>query len=352
MEPSGSTTFFSFTSSATRRLYRIGVSPMLRQPGSNIFTPLLWALLVCSASSAQTDNGHTIIGKVRRQSGQPLSHVLVQLETGNGVMITQTVTTNEGDYAFSGLTGASFMLVVNDPDHELYNERLQLAQLTSTLGEMVRVDIILTPKPQAAKTPSGTVFHQDVPDAALKAYRRGVKLLDERKSAEGMDSLNEAIKLLPNYFDAHFALALEMIRLHRRDDAIAELERARTVNPRDGRLYHAFGLVLFEQKNYELAAKVFEAAARIEPNNAEARLMRGASLIELGLLDEAEQEIKRAGRISADKLAMVHFQLARVYERRGDRSRAADELEAYLRKNPRAENAVALREAIKRLRAG
>ena len=279
-----------------------------------------------------------------------MSHVLVQLETGNGVMITQTVTTNEGDYAFSGLTGASFMLVVNDPNHELYNERLQLAQLTSSLGEMVRVDIILTPKPQAARAASGTVFHQDVPEAALKAYRRGVKLLDARKSAEGIEALNQAIKVLPGYFDAHFALALEMIRLHRREDAIAELERARAVNPRDGRLYHAFGLVLFEQKNYALAAKAFEAAARIEPNNAEARLMRGASLVELGLLNEAEEEINRAAQISAGKLAMVHFQLARVYERRGNRARAADELEAYLRKNPGAENAAAVREAIKRLR--
>ena len=325
---------------------------MLRQPGSKFFTPLLWALLVCSTSSPQTENGNTIIGKVRRQSGQPVSHVLVQLETGNGVMITQTVTTNEGDYAFSGLTGASFMLVVNDPNHEPYNERLQLAQLTSTLGEMVRVDIILTAKPQAARPASGTVFQQNVPDEALKAYRRGVKLLDERKSGEGMASLNQAIKVLPNYFDAHFALALEMIRLHRHDDAIAELERARAVNPRDCRLYHVFGLVLFEQKNYELAAKVFEAAARIEPNNAEARLMRGVSLFECGLLNEAEEEIKRAGRISSDKLAMVHFQLARVYEKRGDRARAANELETYLRKSPGVENAAALREAIKKLRAG
>ena len=326
---------------------------MLRHPRSNIFTSLLWGLLVCTAFSAQSDSGHTIIGKVRRQSGQPVSNVLVQLETGNGVMITQTVTTNEGDFAFSGLEGASFMLVVNDPGHEPYGERVELARSAATRpGETVRIDIVLTAKPQPAKPAAGTVFHQDVPDAALRDYRRGVKLLAENKSTEGIASLTQAIKVLPNYFDAHFALALEMIRLHRHDEAIAELEAARAVNPRDGRLYHAFGLVLYEQKNYRLAAKVFEAAARVDPNNSEARLMRGAAMIELGLLNEAEEEIKQADRISAHKLAMVHFHLARIYEKRGDRARAADELESYLRKNPGADNAAAVRAAIKRLRAG
>ena len=123
------------------------------------------------------------------------------------------------------------------------------------------------------------------------------------------------------------------------------------MNPRDGRLYRVFGLALFEQKKYALAAKVFEAAARMDPTNAEARLLRGASLIELGLLNEAEAEIKRADQISAHKLAMVHLHLARVYEKRGNRARAAEELETYLRSNPGADNAPALRDAIKRLRA-
>lgn len=323
---------------------------MRRVPISKVLPILLCGLIFCCSATAQT--GNTILGKVRRQSGQPVSNVLVQLDTGNGVMITQTVTTNEGDFAFSGLEGASFILVVNEPNHEPFGERVELARTATTRpGETVRIDIVLTAKPEAARPAAGTVFRQDVPDSALKAYRRGVKLLAERKSAEGMASLNHAINVLPNYFDAHFALALEMLRLRRHDDAIAELERARAVNPRDGRLYHVFGFVLFEQKKYALAARVFEAAARLDPNNAEARLMRGASLIEVGGLNEAEAEIKRADQISAHKLAMVHLHLARIYEKRGERARAAEELEAYLRSNPGASNAAALRDAIKKLRA-
>ena len=194
------------------------------------------------------------------------------------------------------------------------------------------------------------MFQQEVPEAALKAYRHGLRLLAERKSDEGMAALRDAIRILPKYFDAHFALGLEFVRLRRPTEATEELEQARAINPKDGRLYHTFGLVLYEQKKYALAATVFEAAEKLNPTNAEARLMHGAALIETGRLNEAEDEIARADQISSHKLAIVHLHLARVYEKSGDRMRAADELESYLRQNPGVDNASAIREAIKKLR--
>jgi Flp pilus assembly protein TadD len=310
---------------------------------------LLFSLL-SSVVYAQSD-GNILIGKVREESGRPLANVLVELQTGNGGLFAQTVTTNEGDYAFSGLAGASFILVINDPGHELLTERVELTRTaTSRPGERVRVDLVLKVKSKATTPPAGTVFQQEIPEGALKAYRRGMRLLAERKSDQGISALQEALKIMPKYFDAHFALGLEMFRLHRLSDAIQELEQARSANPRDARLYHIFGLVLYEQKNYTVAADVFEAAARLNPTNAEAHLMRGASLIETGRLKEAEEEIGRADQISLHKLPMVHLHLARVYEKRGNRSRAADELESYLRQNPMADNAPAIRDAIKKLR--
>jgi Tfp pilus assembly protein PilF len=308
-------------------------------------------LFLAAAPKAQSPDGNTLIGKVRSESGRSLANVLVELQNGNGVLISQTVTTNEGDYAFSGLAGASFLLVVNEPNHQLFSERVELTRTATTRpGSMVRIDLVLTPRDKPATPRAGTVFQQEVPEPALKAYRQGVRLLADRKSDEGMTALREAIRILPKYFDPHFALGLELFRLHRLAEATQELELARTINPKDGRLYHTFGLVLYEQKKYAMAATVFEAAEKLNPANAEARLMRGAALIETGRLNEAEQEIARADQISSHKLPIVHLHLARVYEKRGERVRAADELESYLRQNPAVDNAPAIREAIKKLR--
>jgi Tfp pilus assembly protein PilF len=299
----------------------------------------------------QTSDGNILIGKVRTESGRPLSNVLVELQTGNGVFFAQTVTTNEGDYAFSGLAGASFILLVNESNHEPFSERVELTRTATTRpGERVRVDLLLKLRDKEKTPRAGTVFQQEVPEAALKAYRHGLRLLAERKSDEGITALREAIRILPKYFDAHFALALEFVRLRRATDATEELELARAINPKDSRLYHTFGLVLYEQRKYGLAATVFEAAVKLNPANAEARLMHGVALIETGRLKEAEDEIARADQISSHKLAIVHLHLARVYEKRGDRIRAASELESYLRQNPGVDNASAIREAIKKLR--
>ncbi len=308
-------------------------------------------VLTVTIVNGQSPDGNVLVGKVRARSGQTMANVIVQLESGNGVIVAQTVTSNEGDYAFGGLSGASFVLVVSDVQHEPFAERVEFTrQGTTRPGETLRADVTLVPKSRTAAGRAGVVFRQDVPEAALRAYQRGLKLLSELKAAEGVAALDEATRLFPSYFDAHFALGLEMFRLHRYDDSIKELEKARIVNPRDSRLYHAFGLVLYEQKKYAMAVRVFEVGEQLDPRNAEARLMRAAALIDTGQLDEAESELKDADRLSSRKLVLVHIQLARLYEKRGENGRAADELERYLRQNPNAENAPAIREAVKRLR--
>jgi regulator of sirC expression with transglutaminase-like and TPR domain len=69
------------------------------------------------------------------------------------------------------------------------------------------------------------------------------------------------------------------------------------------------------------------------------------------MLNTAEKELTRAYEISEGRLVGVHLQRARVYEKKGDRSRAADSLERYLKLVPDDRNADGLREAIKKLRA-
>jgi len=51
-----------------------------------------------------------------------------------------------------------------------------------------------------------------------------------------------------------------------------------------------------------------------------------------------------------EKLPDAHLQLARVYEKKGERTQAAEQLERYLRKAPNSKNAEQIRGAIKKLR--
>lgn len=337
---------------------------------SLLFAALLFCVLSNISASAQ---GHSIRGKVRDAAGRNMGRIVVDLQTGNGSTINQTVTNNEGDFAFSGLGDTSYIIVISAPDHNLVNERVQFYRQTSAdmPGETHTVEITLTPKTVEASSvvsPRRPAFAQDVPQPARDAFDRAMKLSKEGKSNESLAAIEESLKLFPDYFDAHFARANELIKLDRLDHAIAELELARKINPKDDRVYQSFGVVMVKQRKFAVAAAVLGEASKLNPTDPQILLMKGSALIDYAQSIEvtkskeaaseqsrafamAESDLKKAYEMSGKKMANVHLQMARLYEKRGDPARAADELESYLKLSPDAKNADAIREAIKKLRS-
>jgi len=332
--------------------------------------PLLTCLFALTAASNVLAQGHTIRGKVRTAAGMNMSQVTVNLESGNGGgVINQAVTNNEGDFFFGGLTDTSYILTAVAPDFNPGSEQVQFVRSVGSNdpGEMRTVEITMVPKMTRPVSP-GHIFAQDVPKPAQTSYENGLKFSKQGKRDEAIAALQEAVRLFPDYFNARFALGNEFMKAGKHNEAIAQLDQARRINPRDDRTYELFGLVLMQLKKYGVAAAVFAEAARLNGLDPQYPLMRGMALIEHvsamtptsdkndaaerdDILTDAQKSLTRAYELSNRKLSVVHLQLARVYERQGARSRAADELEQYLKENQNAQNAGAIREGIKKLRA-
>jgi tetratricopeptide (TPR) repeat protein len=329
---------------------------------------LLQLSLVVGVGAQQ---GNTIRGKVHDSSGKNMSNIIVELQTGNGLTINQTVTSNEGDFYFTGLKETSYLIVISNANYNPVNERVEfyVRPGEDNPGEMRPVEITLIPT-RGPRTPAaGIVFTQPVPQPARDALARAMKLSKEDKHEEAVAAMREAINIYPDYFDAHFALGNEFRVKGRLDEAIAEFDMARRINPRDQRVYQSFGLIMMAQKKYAVAAAAFAEASRLSPNDPEILLRRATALISHAsamntakskeaaserdrALDNAQKDLTRAYELSGRKLAGVHLQMARLYEKRGDRARAANELEEYLQMVPDEKNAGSLREAIKKLRSG
>lgn len=332
--------------------------------------PVLTAVVALAATSSVLAQGHTIRGKVRTAAGMNMPQVTVSLESGNGGgMLNQAVTNNEGDFLFSGLTDTSYILTAIAPDYNPGSEQVQFVRSVgpNDPGEMRTVEITMAPKVTRPNSP-GHVFAQDVPKPAQNSYDSALKLSKQGKRDEAIAALQEAVRLFPDYFNARFALGNELMKAGKYSDAIVHLDQARRVNPRDDRTYELFGIVLMQQKKFGVAAAVFGEAARLNGLDPQYPLMRGIALIEHvsamtpkadksdtaernEILSDAQKSLSKAYELSNRKLSVVHLQLARVYERQGARSRAADELEQYLRENQNVQNAGAIREGIKKLRA-
>lgn len=331
-----------------------------------VLTAVSLVLLACFASAANAQ-GHTIRGKIRNSLGTNVGRVSVTLEK-NGALIDQTVSNNEGDFTFSALTDSGYTVVVSAPDYNPVSEFVDFSRATSSEqpGETRTVELTLVAKGGVRPPRAGLSFVQDVPKTARTAFETGVKAARENKIPDAVAAYENAIGIFPDYFDAHLVLASEFARQGKFQDAITHLDEARRVNPKDDRVFDLFARVMMQQRKYAVAARIYAEAALLNPADSTYLLAQGTALVEqASIIDaaqskaaadernftfsEAEKVLMEALRLNK-KLADAHLQLARVYEKRGERPRAAEELEQYLKKATNVKNADAIRQAIKTLR--
>jgi tetratricopeptide (TPR) repeat protein len=332
--------------------------------------PLL-LLFFANTQAALGQGSHTLQGRVIAPNGGPPPQSVRVTLTYSGRPMYETFTDAGGHFTFPGLARGTYELTAEGDDVSFETTRVT-AEVTAfgAAPQLFTQDIQLRAPRGKPTAPAAVVnaFVQDIPKPAAQAFEQAQKLDHEGKRAEAIVKIREALRIFPAFFEAHLALGNHFVKDGLFKDAIDELDRAREINPNDDRLYQSFGLIMMAQQNYRMAFAVLSEAARLNPTNPANPYLNGVAHLEYAAsidpsqsesaekdrakaLEDAEQFLLSAGDLSAHKLADVHLQLARVYEKRGDRSRAAAELEEYLKKSPDAKNGQAIREAIKKLKA-
>lgn len=323
-------------------------------------------LLAVSVVSAHAQSIHTLQGKVIAPSGtQPPNPVMVTL-TFSGRPIYETFTDLSGRFSFTALSKGRYQLTAKG-DGVTFESTSVYADISAfgNAPQLFTQDIPLRP---VAGTPAQraavvNAFTQDVPRTARQELKSALKLIDEKQPERAMEKLQKAVRLFPEYFEAHLQLGNEYLKAVRFEEAITHFDRAREINPKDERVYQSFGLLMMKQRKYPIAVAIFEEAARLNPTNPLNPLMRASSLVYQAsyvdpesvtqrndLLKQAELALSQASGLSEKKLKLDSLTLAMFYELKGQPSKAADELEDYLRKTTTAKNAEAIKNEISRLR--
>jgi Flp pilus assembly protein TadD len=309
-----------------------------------------------------TGGRHSISGRIIFPSGQRAdSRLKVRLESsGNGDL--NVLADGNGTFMFRGLTAGSYTVVVEGGDYfETARETLYIEPTLTdprsnvAIGPLSRpyvVQIYLKPRDEGAQMKPGVVNAAlaNVPKPALDLYDKGVQAAARGETDQAIDNLTRAIALHPNFGPALNELGVQYLKKGDLDKAAATFRKVLHLSPEAPEPCLNYGIVLLQQKKFQEAEKQLRDAVVKNQNTYTAHLYLGITLIYVKNYQEAETQLRKAVTLGGPKAGQAHYYLGGLYWQTGKHKEAADELETFLKLEPKAPNADKLRNTIKELR--
>lgn len=331
------------------------VSPLQR------IVPFFFLLTALSVTIA-AQNRSSISGMVfEAQTRQPLTDLYVELLDEFGMSLRRTRVESSGRFAFYDLSNGNFKVRVLTHGTNYREETKDAALGYATRDSRFGSDIVylefylrLDPRKNKDRTTGSAraVFAQEVPEAALKLYKKADQQLKD-KNNEGLETLKQAIEIFPTYYDALDRLGNEYVRRSEFTESAPYLIRAIDVNQRSFTSFYALGIVGYELKDLKAASDAFRAATIIDPQSPNAQAWYGKVLRLNGDYEAAEKALLAAKSLlpKNSQSAEIHWQLALLYEKTARYKEAANQLELYLTDEPKARDAEKIKKLIQQLRA-
>lgn len=189
------------------------------------------------------------------------------------------------------------------------------------------------------------------------AYPRlnlGVVLNRQEKYREAAEVLEPLFRENPQLAGARVAYAdalygrgqlREAQEILRAGLADEKLERATRAE-----LHYKLGRVLSREEKVAESVEELRRSVELEPDAANAQLLYGGGLLQLGRADEAERALRRAYELGGATVGHAQLLLGQLYFGRKQYDQALKAFEQYLKDMPNAANAAQIKEVVARLR--
>jgi tetratricopeptide (TPR) repeat protein len=190
--------------------------------------------------------------------------------------------------------------------------------------------------------PTKTVSVQEllVPSKAVKEFERSLKAAQSGDFQSAAEHLQKAIRIDPDFAEAHNNLGASYIGLNQYERAISEFQLSIALDSKIAETHRNLGLGLFLLRRYAEAELAARRALELDPQRNTARYTLGRILAaEGGSSTEAEHLLRQSMADFPD----ARLPLAQVLLNKGANERAADELRIYLQSpgaNPAVKQAV------------
>lgn len=322
-----------------------------------IHTALAVALAAAAAPSALAQRRQrslppipiTITGQVRVARGDaPAERALVRLETSNGEYVGEVETDRTGKFRFTNLSPVRYVVTARAPGYEAASQQVDL-QTSSTEHVQLRI----SPEPaKSSSSPAASplaLSDPNVPLEAQKEFELGRSAVARGRLDEGLAHLGKAVRLYPNFYEAHLLIGTAQMDARRWDESAEALARAAEVNPKSAAARFALGEVQLRRKKFDEAERALAEGLRLEPRSALGHFTLGRVHWERGDYVKAGPEVGRALQLNP-QFAEAHLLAGNILLRARQAENALTEFEEYLRLAPDGEFAPQARQMVQKIK--
>jgi len=323
-------------------------------------TTLASAQAVGSTRGLTTGEGsNTIQGRIYFPAGEGGKILKVTLESDQDVGGQSTASDQDGVFRFNSLRPGRYTVVVaGGKDFQDARESLTIDALGSS--RVAQVTIQMRPKIDAANP-----AFAGVPQSTLDLYQKGSAAAQKGDSKSAVEYFGKAVTASPNFAIALNDLGSQYLRLLQWSKAEESFDALVKLKPADAGAQLNLGIALYNegvdlmgQQKFEDAEKKFNGsethlreAIRLKLPGPSAHYYLGMMLIKFKAYEEAQKELELAISNGGENLALAHKYLGGVYISTHKNKEAADELEKYLKLEPKAPEAEKIKASIKDLRS-
>lgn len=279
----------------------------------------------------------------------------VRLEKSALQMIQTTYTDSAGNFDFRNLAPGSYYVSVSLDGYEPVH---QAVEIFNAFGNTSTTIFLSKPAIETRDRPFGldaedrdvidvNQMKENLPKKAVQDYEKAIEEKQKGRLDSALKLLEDAVRLAPKFFHAHNNLGILYQSLKRYPDAEKEFKRSHELNVKTDRPLVNLGSLYIEQSNQEKkdedaagklldkALDALEEAVKVNPRSAMGYFLLGQANYKSSFLEEAETAFKKAYALDPH-ISSARLMLANVYVRQQRWQEVIENLDAYLKENPKA----------------
>ena len=299
-------------------------------------------------ASAQTSRDGAINGRLLFDGSVSCDRVVVELERVENQAIDVTYADMGCGFRFNRVNKGNYFIHVKVEGYSEVRQSIDVGEGVMSAAPLV---ISMSPAPtrisreKSRRVVDASELLEQYPSKAVDLWKKSIADRKKGKDDKAIEKLEAAVKIAPNFYQAHNDLGVLYNKMNRLEDAEKHLVQAHQLNRNSPEPLVNLASLYLDQDKPDRAAEVSQEAVKNDSKNGPALFNLGLALYKLARLDKAEDAFVKALQF-APKMFQVHLALANVYMKLRQYDRMADHLTTYLDENPSAPE----REQVEKLR--